>query len=162
MPDPDTTTILPAGTPAPDFALPSSNDTNISLSQYKGQPVVLVFYPGDWSPVCTDQLTLYNQVMPAFKKYNAQLLGISVDSIWSHQAWVKTKNLHFPLLADFEPKGKVSKMYGAYMEDKGTSARSLFVVDPAGVIAWSYLSPPLVNPGADGILAALESLDKKK
>jgi peroxiredoxin len=154
--------ILPPGTKAPDFTLPSSEDRNISLSEYRGRPVVLVFYPADWSPVCTDQLSLYNQILPEFNKHNAQILGISVDSVWSHKAWAKTKNLHFPLLADFEPKGHVSKMYGAYMYREGMSARALFVIDPKGIIAWSYLSPSNINPGADGILEALESLDKKK
>lgn len=153
--------ILAAGTTAPDFALPSSEEDNITLSQYRDQSVVLVFYPADWSPVCTDQLAVYNQALPLFEKYNAHLLGLSVDSVWSHQAFAKQRKLHFPLLADFEPKGAVAKLYGAYMYREGMAARALFVIDKAGVITWSYLSDPTVNPGADGILSALESLSKK-
>jgi peroxiredoxin len=123
--------------------------------------VVLVFYPADWSPVCTDQLTLYNQVMPEFGKFNAKILGISVDGVWCHLAFAKDRRLTFPLLSDFEPKGSVSKEYGAYEWDVGESARALFVIDQKGVVSWSYLSPIGINPGADGILSALEALAQK-
>jgi len=123
--------------------------------------VVLVFYPADWSPVCTDQLTLYNQVMPEFGRFNARILGISVDGVWCHLAFAKDRKLTFPLLADFEPKGSVSKEYGAYEWDAGESARALFLIDQKGVVRWSYLSPIGINPGADGILSALEALARK-
>jgi peroxiredoxin len=123
--------------------------------------VILVFYPADWSPVCTDQLTLYNQVMPEFGRFNAKILGISVDGVWCHLAFAKDRKLTFPLLSDFEPKGGVSKEYGAYERDVGESARALFVIDQKGVVSWSYLSPIGINPGADGILSALEALAQK-
>jgi peroxiredoxin len=123
--------------------------------------VVLVFYPADWSPVCTDQLTLYNQVMPEFGRFNAKILGISVDGVWCHLAFAKDRKLTFPLLSDFEPKGSVSKEYGAYEWDAGESARALFLIDQKGVVSWSYLSPIGINPGADGILSALEALAQK-
>jgi len=123
--------------------------------------VVLVFYPADWSPVCTDQLTLYNQVMPEFGRFNARILGISVDGVWCHLAFAKDRKLTFPLLSDFEPKGSVSKEYGAYDRDAGESARALFLIDQKGVVRWSYLSPIGINPGADGILSALEALAQK-
>jgi peroxiredoxin len=119
---------------------------------------VLAFYPADWSPVCTDQLALYNELLPEFSRFDAQLFGISVDSIWSHEAWAAQRNLKFPLLSDFEPKGAVSRRYGAYDENTGMSERALFVIDRAGEVFWSYLSPKEVNPGADGILNALERL----
>jgi peroxiredoxin len=123
--------------------------------------VILVFYPADWSPVCTDQLTLYNQVMPEFGRFNAKILGISVDGVWCHLAFAKDRRLTFPLLSDFEPKGGVSKEYGAYEWGVGESARALFLIDQKGVVSWSYLSPIGINPGADGILSALEALAQK-
>jgi len=155
----NTPTILAAGTPAPDFTLPVTPDQQISLSELRGRPVILAFYPADWSPVCGDQLALYNEVLSEFHKHHAELLGISVDSAWCHGAYSSQRKLHFPLLADFEPKGEVARRYGAYREHEGTAARALFVIDADGIIRWSYLSPPGVNPGADGILEALESLD---
>ena len=150
--------ILKAGAKAPDFTLKSTPDQSVSLRDFLGRPVVLAFYPADWSPVCTDQLGLYAQVMSEFKKFNAEVLGVSVDGIWSHLAFSKDRKLNFPLLADFEPKGAVAKAYGVYEELTGESARALFVIDRKGVIRWSYLSPDGVNPGADGILSALEQL----
>lgn len=151
-------TLLAAGTQAPDFTLHSTPDQAVSLSDFRGRPVVLVFYPADWSPVCGDQVALYNEMHDEFGDFNAQLLGISVDGAWCHLAFAKDRHLHFPLLADFEPKGDVSKRYGAYHDDLGESSRSLFVLDANGVIRWSFLSPDGVNPGADGILKALEAL----
>ena len=153
--------MLPEGTPAPDFELPSTADRGRTrLTEFAGRPVVLVFYPGDFSPVCSDQLTLYNELMPEFERHEAQLLGISVDSLWSHRAFARDRKLRFPLVADFHPKGAVSKQYGVYDEDNGVSERALYVIDRGGKIAWSYLSPPEVNPGADGILDALEELEE--
>jgi peroxiredoxin len=149
---------LPAGTPAPDFSLHSTPDQLVGLKEFRGRPVILAFYPADWSPVCTDQMALYNELLPEFHKHDAQLLGISVDGVWCHAAFAKDRNLHFPLLADFEPKGAVSRLYGSYYEKEGESARTLFVIDRKGSIHWSFISPEGVNPGADGILAALESL----
>jgi peroxiredoxin len=151
-------TPLPVGTPAPDFTLPVTPDQRVSLSELRGRPVILAFYPADWSPVCGDQMALYNQVLPEFTKTGAELLGISVDGVWSHRAFAEARNLHFPLLADFEPKGEVARRYGVYRDDDGTTERALFVIDGDGIIRWSYRSPVGVNPGADGILDALDGL----
>src|SRR5256714_12837061 len=153
--------ILPAGTQAPDFALNATPDQILRLSELRGQPVILVFYPADWSPVCGDQVALYNEILPEFREYGAEVLGFSVDGVWWHAAFAGDRNLHFPLLADFEPKGGVARQYGAYREEDGTSERALFVLDADGIIRWSYCSPIAVNPGADGILNALESLAGK-
>lgn len=154
--------ILPAGTKAPDFSLQATPDQRISLSDFKGRPVILTFYPADWSPVCSDQLVLYNELLSEFRHYRAELLGISVDGIWCHLAFENQRKLHFPLLSDFEPKGKVSRDYGAYREREGTSERALFVIDEEGYIKWSYLSPIGINPGADEILNTLEKLHPVK
>jgi peroxiredoxin len=150
--------ILPAGAAAPDFELPAGPDRTVSLRQFRGRPVILAFYPADWSPVCGDQLALYNEVLDEFQEHNAQLLGVSVDGMWCHRAYADARRMKFPLLSDFEPKGAVSRRYGVYDDAWGTSRRALFVIDADGVIRWSYLSPVDVNPGADGILAALEEL----
>ena len=150
--------ILGAGTPAPEFSLKSTPDQLVSLSEFRGQPVILAFYPADWSPVCGDQMALYQAVLPEFKRFGAELIGISVDGIWCHLAFARDRNLHFPLLSDFEPKGEVSRRYGAYRDADGTSERALFVIDRDGVVRWSYVSPVGINPGADGILRALEGL----
>jgi peroxiredoxin len=152
--------ILPAGIPAPDFALHVTPDQKLSLSELRGKPVILAFYPADWSPVCGDQMALYNEVLSEFKKYGAELLGISVDGVWCHEEFSKHRHLHFPLLSDFEPKGQTAKKYGAYRTGDGFCERALFVIDKSGIIHWSYCSPVAVNPGADGILQALEELPK--
>jgi peroxiredoxin len=138
--------------------LPSAPDRTVTLRELRGRPVILAFYPADWSPVCGDQMTLYNEVLAEFQRYDAALLGISVDGVWCHAAFARDRNLHFPLLSDFEPKGAVARRYGAYREGDGLTERALFVIDGDGIIRWSYVSPLTVNPGADGILAALESL----
>ena len=153
--------IVPSGTQAFEFELQEQDGQTIRLRDFRGQPVILAFYPADWSPVCGDQMSLYNQVLPLFQEYDAVLLGISVDSRWSHKAFREARNLKFPLLSDFEPKGAVAQQYGAYDPEKGTAARALFVIDANGAIAWSYLSPTNVNPGADGILRALEQLSNQ-
>jgi peroxiredoxin len=152
--------ILSAGTPAPDFTLHVTPDQMLSLKELRGRPVILAFYPADWSPVCGDQMALYNEILPEFHRFNAELMGISVDGVWCHAAFSRDRKLHFPLLADFEPKGAVSKLYGAFRDGEGISERALFVIDKKGAITWSYVSPIAVNPGADGILEALESLPK--
>jgi peroxiredoxin len=153
-----TSSILPAGTTAPDFTLRTTPDQDLSVTDLRGRPAILVFYPADWSPVCGDQLALYNELLEEFHRYDAQLVGISVDNTWSHVAYRQYRNLHFPLLSDFEPKGEVARRYGAYREKDGVAERALFVLDSNGVIAWSYRSPISVNPGADGILKALDEL----
>jgi peroxiredoxin len=153
---------LPPGTKAPDFNLRSTPDQWTSLSDFRGQNLVLAFYPADWSPVCGDQMALYNEILQDFQSLNAELMGISVDGAWCHAAFARDRKLHFPLLADFEPKGAVARDYGAYRDKDGVSERALFVIDGDGVIHWSYVSPIGVNPGANGILAALENLQNKK
>jgi peroxiredoxin len=153
------TAQLPPGTEAPDFELRSTPDQTLSLRELRGKPVILVFYPEDWSPVCSDQLALYQQLLPEFQRFDAELVGVSVDGIWCHLAFGQDRNLHVPLLADFEPKGEVSRRYGVYRSDDGTSERALYVIDADGIVRWSYVSPVGVNPGADGILRALESLE---
>jgi peroxiredoxin len=165
MTAPDTSTQNPTrsrplapGNAAPDFTLPSGPDTQIRLSDLRGRPAVLVFYPADWSPVCGDELALFNEILPEIQRLDAELVGISVDGVWCHHAYADARRLRFPLLADFEPKGAVSRAYGAYREHDGFSERALFVIDRDGIIRWSYLSPVDVNPGADGVLTALESL----
>ena len=150
--------ILKAGSIAPPFSLPSAPDASVSLRDFHGRNVVLVFYPFDWSPVCGDQLALYNELLGDFESLKAQVLAISVDSVWCHAAFAHDRKYRFPLLADFEPKGRVANSYGCYENHEGAAGRALFVVDAAGVIRWSYLSPMEVNPGADGILKALETL----
>ena len=150
--------VLAAGTPAPDFTLDAAPDRAVSLRDLRGAPAVLVFYPADWSPVCGDELAVFNQALPMLREHRASVLGISVDGVWCHQAFVAARNLHFSLLADFEPKGAVSKRYGAYDAAHGFCRRALFVIDKDGTVAWSYLSPTAVNPGVDGVLDALEAL----
>ena len=153
--------VLTPGTPAQDFTLRCTPDRSLSLRDFRGSPVVLAFYPADWSPVCGSQMALYNEMLDEFEEFGAELFGISVDSAWCHAAYARQNNLHFSLLADFEPKGAVARAYGVYDEKEGTCKRALFVIDPDGVIHWSYVSPIEVNPGANGILAALENLETK-
>jgi peroxiredoxin len=150
------------GQAAPDFSLHSTPDQVVSLSQLRGRPLVLVFYPADWSPVCGDQVALYNEMLSEFHGYDAQIVGISVDGAWCHTAFSKDRQLRFPLLADFEPKGEVARRYGVYNEEVGVSERALFVIDAEGIIRWRYVSPMGINPGADGILDALEKLPRER
>jgi peroxiredoxin len=150
--------ILSAGTAAPEFTLRATPDQTVALKEFRGRNVILAFYPADWSPVCSDQLALYNELLDEFARFNAQLLAISVDGIWSHAALARERRYHFPLLSDAEPKGEVARAYGVYDEKEGVAQRALFVIDGDGVIRWSYLSPMGVNPGAAGIIKALEAL----
>lgn len=151
---------LMPGTPAPDFSLPSTPDQRVALSEFRGNPTVLVFYPADWSPVCSDQLALYTELHDVFAEFNARVVGISVDNVWCHIAFAKERKYKIPLLSDFEPKGAVARAYGVYRKDEGVSERALFVIDGDGIIRWSFVSPVGINPGADGILKALEDLRK--
>jgi peroxiredoxin len=155
---PDQNTLLPPGARAPDFNLPSSPDDSITLTQFRGRSVVLVFYPADWSPVCGDQLALYNEILGDFADLDAQVLGVSVDGPWCHRAYAEARKLKIPLLSDFEPKGAIARQYGAYDAAAGVSHRAIFVIDGEGTIRWNYLAPVDINPGADGILAALEEI----
>jgi len=149
------------GEAAPDFELVTADGRRIALRDLRGAPVILAFYPADWSPVCGDQMGLYNEVLPEFERYGARLLGISVDGMWCHRAFTENRKLRFPLLADFEPKGAVARRYGVYREQDGTTERALFVIDAHGIIRWRYVSPVDVNPGADGILEALEAITEE-
>jgi peroxiredoxin len=153
---------LEPGTKAPDFSLETTPDQAVSLRDYRGKKLVLVFYPADWSPVCTDQLSVYNELLPEFRRFGAEMVGISVDGVWCHIAFAKDRKLRIPLLADFEPKGAMARDYRVYRNGEGISERALFVVDEDGVIRWSYVSPIGINPGADGILEALERLQGRK
>lgn len=157
-PVPAPATALPAGTRAPDFTLSATPDQTLSLAEMRGHPVILAFYPADWSPVCGDEMSLLNAVLPEFHKMGAQLVGISTDGVWCHAAFAAERKLHFPLLADFEPKGGTAQRYGVYRTADGVADRALFVIDGAGIIRWSFVSPLGINPGADGILDALDKL----
>ena len=154
--------MLPTGTIAPDFNLYSTPDQKVKLSELRNRKVILAFYPADWSPVCDNQMTLYNEMGKYFSEHDAQLIGISVDSKWSHLAFIEHNKFHFPLLSDFEPKGEVARLYEVYNDKTGECQRALYVIDENGIIRWSYLSPVGINPGADGILNALEELDNVK
>lgn len=149
-------TPLQPGERAPDFTLPTTPSDDVSLSQYRGRPVVLVFYPADFSPVCTDQMSLYQAGSSEFERYGAQVLGISVDSVYSHRAFADAHGIEFPLLSDFEPKGEIASAYGVYDDERGLAERALYVLDEDGTVTWGHVSPKNVNPGADGILSALE------
>ncbi len=155
-------TPLPPGSEAPDFDLPSKPGRRVSLTGLRGRPVILAFYPADWSPVCSDQMALYQELLPEFQKFDAELIGVSVDSAWCHLAFAENRNLRFPLLADFEPKGEVARAYQVYRAQDGTSERALYVIDADGLVSWSYVSPVGINPGADGILRALEELETEQ
>jgi peroxiredoxin len=149
---------LAPDTQAPDFSLRTTPDQRVALSDFRDRPVILAFYPADWSPVCGDQLVLYQELLPEFHGYGAELLGISVDNTWCHLAFARDRHLTYPLLSDFEPKGEIARLYGVYRTEDGTSERALFVIDADGAIRWSYVSPVGVNPGADGILRTLEAM----
>jgi peroxiredoxin len=155
-------TALPPGTRAPDFKLHTTPDQAVALDDFKGKRLILAFYPADWSPVCGDELAVFNEVLPEFHKHNAEIVGISVDGVWCHIAYAKYNKLHFPLLSDFEPKGEVARTYGVYRKKDGFNERALFLIDEQGTIRWSYVSPIGVNPGADGILDALEELEDQE
>jgi peroxiredoxin len=155
-------TPLTAGTQAPDFSLKTTPDQSVSLSDFRGQPVILCFYPADWSPVCGDQLVLYNEVLPEFQRLGATLLAISVDGPWCHMAYARENKLHFPLMSDFLPHGDVASKYGVYRQEDGICERALFLIDGHGIIRWNHVSPLGVNPGADGILRALERMQPQE
>jgi peroxiredoxin len=153
--------MLQPGTKAPDFTLPVTPDQSLQLSSLTDNNIVLLFYPADWSPVCGDEIALFNQAKSIFERYNAQLLGISVDNTWCHVAYAKANNIHFPLLADFQPKGAVSQLYGAYHEKEGTSQRALYLIDKNGIIQYAHISPDAINPGADGVLEKLKEIEPR-
>jgi peroxiredoxin len=148
--------MIEAGAQAPDFTLPDQDGNQVSLSDLRGQRVVLVFYPNDFSPTCTDQLNVYEEVLGELEERGAKLLGVSVDSAFSHRAFQNHLGVSIPLLADFHTKGEVAKAYGVWAEDYGVSSRALVMVGPDGIVEWAYLSPPLEVPGANLIFDALD------
>ena len=150
--------MIERGTPAPDFTLPDQDGNEVSLSDLRGERVVLVFYPADFSPVCTDQLSVYQEVLPDLAARGTRLIGISVDSSWAHRAFADKLGLEMTLLADFHPKGEVTRAYGAYVEQRGHPNRSLVLIDEDGMVRWVHESPsPLEIPGANLIFDALEA-----
>lgn len=150
---------LPPGTRAPELDMPATPDGHrIKLGDHAGSPVVLVFFPGDFTPVCTSELGLFNELLPEMEALGVSVLGISCDSLWAHIAYARELNLRLPLLSDFHPKGEVSRRYQVYRDDIGTSERALFVIGGDGAVFWSEVSPLEVNPGADGVIDALERL----
>jgi peroxiredoxin len=153
--------VIKVGEKAPDFSLPNHKGEQISLSDFRGRKVMLAFYPSDFSPVCSDQLSIYQEVKPSLDEAGLEVVGISIDHSWAHRAFRKELNLDFTLLADFHPKGEVAESYGAYLADYGTSNRSLVLVDPDGVVSWVYEAPtPLEIPGANLLFDALEATDE--
>ena len=153
---------LSRGTAAPELDIPATPDGNrIKLADQRGSPAVLVFYPGDFTPVCTGELGLFNELLPELHAFGAKVFAISCDSLWSHIAYAKELNLRIPLLTDFHPKGEVCRRFDVYRDDIGTAERALFVLDSDGRIFWSHVSPIEINPGADGVLGALEQLTGK-
>jgi peroxiredoxin len=151
--------VIAAGEPAPDFTLRDQDGEEVSLSDYRGRKVLLVFYPQDFSPVCSDQLSIYQEVKPEIEEQGVQLLAISVDHVWAHKAFQEKLGIEIPLLADFEPKGKVARAYGAYINRVGHANRSLVLVDAQGAVEWVHESPtPLEIPGANMIFDALEAV----
>jgi peroxiredoxin len=148
--------MIEAGSPAPEFTLRDQDGNKVSLADYRGRTVVLVFYPADFSRVCTDQLSVYQEVLPQFEEAGTQLVGISLDGAFCHKAFQDHQGLTIPLLADFHPKGEVAKAYGVWSEQHGVAGRALVMVGPDGVVQWSYMSPPLEVPGANLIFDALE------
>jgi peroxiredoxin len=152
---------LPAGAKAPDFTLLDANATPISLSDFKGKNVVLVFYPLDWSPACSDQLSLYQSELGEFEKHDTQVIGISVDSLYSHGAWAAVRGITFPLLADFDPKGEVAQLYKVMRKKDGFSERALFIIDRQGSIRYSHVSSELHHiPDIYELFEQLAALNK--
>ena len=129
-------------TVAPNFELYSTPDQKVDLMHFRGRPVILAFYPADWSPVCGDQLAFYNEILPEFNKHAAQLIGISVDGVWCHPAYAQSRKLHFPLLADFEPKGAVARAYGVYDAVEGHCDRACSLSTARGWSAGLTYPPP--------------------
>ncbi len=151
--------MIEAGEPAPDFTLPNQIGEPVSLSDFRGRKLMLVFYPADFSPVCSDQLSIYQEVLGKITDAGVQLVGVSVDSSWTHNAFRKQLGLDIPLLADFHPKGDMSRKYGAYLDDLGISNRSLVLIDEEGVVRWVHESPSVLDiPGANLIFDALEAV----
>ncbi len=148
--------MIEPGTPAPDFVLSDQDGNQVSLADLRGRTTVLVFYPLDFSPVCTDQLNVYQEVLGELQEQGVELYGVSVDSAFSHKAFQRSLGISIPLLADFHPKGEVARAFGVYIGERGHSKRALVMIDPEGRVAWSHTSPsPLEIPGPNLIFDAL-------
>jgi peroxiredoxin len=148
--------MIPVGEQAPDFTLRDQDGEKVSLADFRGRRLMLVFYPADFSPVCGDQFSIYQEVKPEIEEKGVELVGISVDSAWAHRAFQEKLGFEFTLLSDFEPKGEVSRAYGSYIDRVGTANRTLVLVDEEGVVAWTYESPnPGEFPGANIVFDAL-------
>jgi peroxiredoxin len=151
--------MIEPGTPAPDFSLRNQDGERVSLSDFRGRRLVLVFYPADFSPVCSDQLSIYQEVVAELREQGADLVGISADSAWAHKAFQEKLGIEIPLLADFHPKGEVSRAYGAYVEERGHPSRSLVLIDEQGIVRWAHeTATPRDIPGANLIFDALEAI----
>ena len=149
--------MIEAGERAPDFTLPDQDGKEVALSGFRGGTLVLAFYPADFSPVCTDQLNVYQEVLGELEQRGVTLVGVSVDSAWTHKAFQAQLGVTIPLLADFHPKGEVAKAYGVWVEEHGVSARALVMIGPDGVVRWAHRSAsPLEIPGANLIFDALD------
>ena len=149
---------LPPGTVAPDFQLRRTPWSTLSLQRLAGQPIVLVFFPTAFEPVSREQLVLYQEYLPQVEALHGQLLGVSADHAWCHEAFSREAGITFPLLADTPPRGHVSRRYGVYRESEHATGRALFVIDPAGIIRFGRVYPELLNPGVGELLTVLESL----
>ena len=151
--------MIGPGEPAPDFTLPNHRGEDVSLAEFRGRKLVLCFYPNDFSPVCSDQFSVYESVLAEVRERGAELVGISTDGSWSHNAFRKHLGTEIVLLSDFHPKGEVTRAYGAYIEERGHPNRSLVLIDEDGVVRWVHESPtPLEIPGANLIFDALDEL----
>jgi peroxiredoxin len=127
---------LQVGSAAPDFALKDQSQKEVKLADFRGKRVVMVFYPLDWSPTCTNEHVCLVNDYKRFEKLDAQVLGLSVDSAWSHKAFAEKMGIQYPLLADFNPRGAVADKFGIYMSDKGITGRAIAIIDRAGKIGW--------------------------
>ncbi|TAK00949.1 MAG: peroxiredoxin [Candidatus Manganitrophaceae bacterium] len=147
-------------TPAAEFTLPNAEGQPVRLSDYRGKNVVLSFYPADWSPVCTSELSLIQETLDDIRGYNAEVVAVSVDNTYSHRAWAEKQRLSFPLLSDFWPHGAVARQYGVFRENDGISERALFFIDASGMLRDSWVSKdPAIPPGLNIIFDGLERIE---
>jgi peroxiredoxin len=151
---------LAAGSRAPDFTLHDGPHSTIGLTDLLGRAAVLVFYVADWHPVASDQLGQLTELQPELERLGSSVVGIAVDSPWSHAAFAAEKSITFPLLSDDAPAGQVARAFGVYSSASGRSERALFVLDSSGMVAWSETFPDTVNPGVDAVLSALEAVGR--
>jgi peroxiredoxin len=150
---------ISVGAPAPDFSLKNQDQQDVKLGDFRGKKrVVLVFYPLDWSPVCTKEHACFVNDMQQFAQLDAQVLGISVDSVWSHKAYAEKMGIKYPLLADFHPRGAVAARYGAYLDEKGISGRAIYIIDRDGKLAWQKNYDIPVVPDIQEVAKALQEV----